>query len=177
MKHALIVVALAAVLSIGAALGQPGSAAGNPPPGSPPPVQFFTATFHLSGSTASCGFPVEFTIDGTAKGRGFEQGHTQNVVNYRFEWVVTGNGRTAFLHEAYTETFFPNHAFPDLPIVRSQHGLTWQIRVAGGGVVSLDAGLLVYLVGGDIVIVHGPHPTELAGGLPAAIATICQALM
>jgi hypothetical protein len=151
-------------------------ARGDAPADSPAAVSFFTSTFHLDGSTQACGFPVEFTIDGSAKARGFDDGHTENVVNYRFDWIVSGNGKVASLHEAYTETFFPSSAFPDLPIVRSQHGLTWQIHLDGTGVVTLDAGSLVYLIGGDIAVVRGPHPTELSGALPAAIATICDAL-
>ena len=177
MKRYSTIAATAAVAFIAAfALAFAGPARGNPPADSPAAVSFFTSTFHLSGSTQACGFPVEFTIDGSAKARGFDDGHTENVVNYRFDWIVIGNGKVASLHEAYTESFFPSSAFPELPIVRSQHGLTWQIRLDGGGVVTLDAGSLVYLIGGDIVVVSGPHPTEVSGGLPTAIATICGAL-
>lgn len=177
MKRYNTIAATAAVAFIVAfALAVAGPARGNPPADSPAAVSFFTSTFHLSGSTQACGFPVEFTIDGSAKARGFDDGHTENVVNYRFDWIVIGNGKVASLHEAYTETFFPNSAFPELPIVRSQHGLTWQIHLDGGGVVTLDAGSLIYLIGGDIVVVSGPHPTEVSGGLPTAIATICGAL-
>jgi hypothetical protein len=177
MKRHSTIAATAAVACIAAfALAVAGPARGNPPTDSPAAVSFFTSTFHLGGSTQACGFPVEFTIVGSAKARGFDDGHTENVVNYRFDWIVIGNGKVASLHEAYTETFFPSSAFPELPIVRSQHGLTWQIRLDGGGVVTLDAGSLVYLIGGDIVVVSGPHPTEVSGGLPAAIATICGAL-
>jgi hypothetical protein len=175
-RYSRIAATATVAFTVAFALALAAPARGDAPGDSPAAVTFFTSTFHLSGSTESCGFPVEFTIEGSAKARGFDDGHTENVVNYRFDWIVIGNGKVASLHEAYTETFFPSNAFPEFPIVRSQHGLTWQIRLDGGGVVTLDAGSLVYLIGGDIAVVSGPHPTEVSGGLPAAIATICGAL-
>lgn len=146
--------------------------------GGTPPVAFTTFDGGFTGTTGICGFPVEYTVEIQWKARSFEErGHAfTNIVNYHVDWNVQGNGRTAIYHEAYTETFFPSNAFPDLLVVRAQHGLTFGIRLDGAGLVTRDAGTLVFLPGGTIVVVDGHHPTELAGGLEAAFGEICRAL-
>jgi hypothetical protein len=143
-----------------------------------PPVTFFTSETQFSGTTDICGFPVDYTVEIKWKARSFEeQGHSYtNVVNYKVDWTVNGSGKTVYYHEAYTETFFPSNQFPDLLVIRAQHGLTFGIRLDGGGIVSRDAGTLLFLPTGTIVVLGGPHPTELAGGLDAAFGEICGAL-
>jgi len=142
-----------------------------------PPVTLFTSDTQFSGTTDICGFPVDYTVEIDWKARSFEeQGHSYtNVVNYKVDWTVNGNGRTVYYHEAYSETFFPNNELPDLLVVRAQHGLTFGIRLDGSGMVTRDAGTLVFLPGDIIVVLDGHHPTQLAGGLNAAFAEICGA--
>jgi len=170
MKKLVLLTALTALLAVGSK--------SNLAAATEPPVTFFESHTTFSATTDICGFPVAYTVDIQWKARSFEeQGHSfTNVVNYKVNWTVTGNGRTLYYHEAYTETFFPNNDFPELLIVRAQHGLTFGIRLDGSGMVSRDAGTLIFLAGGAIAELKGPHPTELAGGLGAAFAEICAAL-
>jgi hypothetical protein len=169
--------AAAATAAVSLALAAP--AVGDVPAGSPAPVAFASADDAFSGTTGICGFPVDFTVRISWKARSFppDQGHAYtNVVNWKVDWTVSGNGKTVEYHEAYTETFFPSNDFPDLLVVRAQHGLTFGIRLDGSGLVSRDAGTLVFLPDGTIAALRGQHPTELAGGLGAAFAEICTAL-
>jgi len=170
--RALLVALIACALPAAAPGTAPGSAA-------PVVVGHFEFTNEFPADSTLCGFPVDWTLTSSGSFRYFptDQGHgltnsTTGRVDYRF----SANGKTVAARVRLAETFFPDKDFPELPVVLTMHGLSIQIRLFGGGIVVQDAGLVVELPDGTAAVVRGPHPVLAAGGVPAALATICAQL-
>ena len=172
---------IALVLVTLSALTLATSASADSPAGSPAPVVVghFEFTNDFPGDSTLCGFPVDWTVTSSGSFRYFpgEQGHRlTNATTGRVDYRFSANGKTVAGRVRLNETFFPDRDFPELPVVLTMHGLSIQIHLLGAGIVIQDAGLVVELPDGTAAVVRGPHPVLAAGGLTAAVATICGEL-
>jgi len=131
----------------------------------------FDASIHFTfPAGTACAFPVQVDIDGVASFRIYDN-PPKNIQRYEQHGTVTANGETLLVDNHYVVTSEPTEAYPN-GIFR-QRGASVHITVPGGGVVLLDAGLLVTTYpDGNVLVEHGQHPFELSGD----VGDLCAAL-
>jgi hypothetical protein len=153
------------------ALALVAAARADTPATAPVVVGHFDNVYEYS-DTSMCTFSVDVVVHDQGSFRFFptDQGHGgTNVFHDSVTESFSANGKTVLVRGDFTDTFF----FPDL---MTEHGLSVQIRLAGGGLVIEDAGLfVVQFPDGTITLVRGPHPLQPLNE-SAAVAAICAQL-
>jgi len=150
------------------------TASADVPPASPAPIVVGTDALSIEYDSQMCGsFPVHVQIDARVSFRYLEtaDGPFANVFHATIDYSYGANGKTVVGRQRYTDRF------PMVDAELRESGLTVSIRLAGGGLVIRDAGRFVMQLDGTVTLVRGPHPVLEAGGVPAAIAEICAALV
>ena len=132
--------------------------------------------FHATGTFGDCGYPIAFDDSGHIRllfqpipGSGGQRAkvHQQVTETVVFTNVASGAFVTVELHLLDTETRAKRLPDGNWQINRVKAGQSFTIRTADGKVVSRDRGMERQInifddngiVSGELVAVHGPHPS------------------